>query len=76
MWLIDENAKILRTDVCAKPPKAPITAEKEIVVVKINFLKFVSRQATVRIKGANFCQIRIIKLFNHCNPSTTWGTQK
>jgi hypothetical protein len=71
MWLIEEKAKIFRTEVWANPPKAPIIADKEIAEVRINFLGPLSRHATERIKGANFCQIRMIILFNHCIPSTT-----
>lgn len=65
IWLIEENARIFRVEVCAKPPKAPITADRETASTRINFLVFLSRQAADKIKGANFCQIRMIRLLIH-----------
>lgn len=60
MWLIDEKARILRVDVWASPPIAPAIAESEIARFRIKILIFLSKHLMERIKGASFCQIKII----------------
>lgn len=55
---------------------APRVADKIIEVNNINFDIKDSKQEDRRIKGANFCQIRMIKRFIHWIPSITWGTQR
>lgn len=51
-------------------------AEREIAKIIISFLIFLSKHLMESIKGASFCQIRIIIELTHCKPSITWGIQK
>ena len=75
-WLMDENAKIFRVEICLRPPKAPIIAEAMIKINnRINGVG-ISKQKRIRIKGASFCQKRMIQILIHFKPSVTWGTQK
>jgi hypothetical protein len=68
--LIEENARIFRIDDWDRPIIAPKIDDKIMHKFKIEELIFVSRQFASRINGANFCQVRTIRLLIHENPST------
>lgn len=52
----------------------PTIEDRIIDVFMIEKEYFVSKQEAIRTKGATFCQVRMIILFDHVNPSTIWGT--
>ena len=71
VWLMDENAIILRRDVWLRPPTEPTITEMMI----INEMRATGDVVVylIKVSGANFCHVMRIKQSNHVMPSITSG---
>lgn len=71
-WAIEEYVRISLLLIWLSPPKAPIEAAVTIKLIS----RILSIKQDIRIKGASFCQVKIIKHFIQDTQFITWGNQK
>lgn len=76
IWLIEENARIFRKEEYARPRILPKIKDRIKENFINSFVKLVCKQDSSKRNGANFCQVKTIKIYFQDNPSNTWGTHK
>lgn len=75
VWAIDEKAKSFRSWVWLSPPTPPTITDRiadELRIVRLVLLWFIIRM----LRGAIFCQVRIIRVVSVVVPCATSGSQK
>jgi len=71
-WEIEEYATIFFKDLMLNPPRHPKIQEERIKIRTVKNLGEENR----RTRGAIFCQVKRIALWNQLINSMTWGNQK
>lgn len=75
VWAMDEKAINFRSWVWLSPPSPPTSTDK--IAEELRIVRLVLLWLTIRmVRGAIFCQVRIVRVVSVVAPCATSGSQK
>ena len=76
MWLMEENAIILRREVWLIPVTEPTTAERRAAIIIVMWVWSYVDKSAIKERGAIFWMVIKIISWGHNKLSMIWGNQK